>query len=154
MPFFYHKINSLGEFGLLKKILFGGETGLSHQANFGLALLRSFAGLSLAFAHGLGKLPPSEGLIDGTAKMGFPLPVVFAWAAAFSEFLGGIFLAFGLFTRVAAFFICFTMLVALTGVHWADPFGKKEMALLYFFIAFAFLWKGSGEWSLDSFLRK
>lgn len=139
---------------MLKKILFGGEPGLSFPANAGVTLLRIFAGVSLALAHGIGKLPPSEGLIGGTAKMGFPAPEFFAWAAALSEFLGGILLALGLFTRVAAFLIAVTMLVALVGVHGADPFQKQELAFMYFFIALAFLLKGSSDWSVDSFLRK
>ena len=139
---------------MLKTILFGGESGLSFTANAGLMLLRIFAGLSLAFAHGIGKLPPGEGLISGTANLGFPMPTLFAWAAAMSEFLGGIFLALGLFTRVSGFFIAFTMLVAILGVHGADPYQKKELAFMYFFIALAFTIKGAGDWSLDSFLRK
>lgn len=139
---------------MLKKILFGGESGLSPLANAGLTLLRIFAGASLCMAHGIGKMPPSDGFVEATAKLGFPLPVVFAWAAALSEFLGGAFLALGLFTRVSSFFIAFTMLVALLGVHRADPFQKQELAFLYFFIALAFMLKGSGDWSVDSFLRK
>ncbi len=138
----------------LNKVLFAGESGLSYQANAGLALLRIFAGVALAFGHGIGKIPPSEQFIAGTAAMGFPAPEVFAWAAAKSEFLGGICLALGLFTRFASFFICVTMLAALTLVHGADPFGKQELAFFYFFVAFAFLLKGSGDWSIDSFLRK
>ncbi len=139
---------------MVKTILFGGESGLSYIANAGLTLLRIFAGVSLAFAHGIGKLPPSEGLINRTAEFGFPMPVVFAWAAGLSEFLGGIFLALGLFTRLSSFFIAFTMLVALVGVHGADPFNKQELAVMYLFGALAFLLKGAGDWSVDSFLRK
>lgn len=86
--------------------------------------------------------------------MGFPMPIVFAWAAGLSEFVGGLFLALGLFTRLSGFFIAFTMLVAIVGVHAADPFQKKELAFLYFFVATAFAIKGSGDWSIDSFLRK
>lgn len=139
---------------MLKKILFGGESGMSPLANAGLTLLRIAAGGALALSHGIGKMPPSDGFIEGTAKIGFPLPVVFAWAAALSEFLGGAFLALGLFTRVSSFFIAVTMLVALVGVHRADPFQKQELAFLYLFIALAFMLKGSGDWSIDSFLRK
>lgn len=139
---------------MLKKILFGGEPGLSVPANAGLALLRIFAGVSLALAHGSGKMPPSEGFIGGTASMGFPMPSFFAWVASFSEFFGGMFLALGLFTRISSFFIAMVMLVALIGVHGADPFQKQELAFLYFFIALAFMLKGSGDWSVDSFLRK
>ncbi|MEJ7846846.1 MAG: DoxX family protein [Pyrinomonadaceae bacterium] len=139
---------------MLEKILFGGEPGLSVSANAGLTLLRIFAGVSLALAHGSGKMPPSEGFIGGTASMGLPMPVFFAWAASFSEFFGGIFLALGLFTRLSSFFIAVVMLTALVGVHAADPFQKQELAFLYLFIALAFLLKGSGDWSIDSFLRK
>lgn len=139
---------------MAKTILFGGESGLSYIANAGSTLLRIFAGVALAFAHGIGKLPPSEDLIDRTAELGFPVPFVFAWAAGLSEFLGGIFLALGLLTRLSSFFIAFTMLVALVGVHGADAFSKQELAFLYLFVALSFLLKGAGDWSLDSLLRK
>jgi len=138
---------------LPKKVLFAGESGLSVAANAGLALLRIFAGISIAAAHGIGKIPPGEGLVTRAGELGFPAPVVFAWAAALSEFLGGIFLALGLFTRLAAFFIACTMLVAILGVHAADPYQKKELAFMYFFVAAAFMLKGSGDWSVDALLR-
>lgn len=139
---------------MLKKVLFGGESGMSAAANLGLTLLRVFAGLAMAFGHGLGKLPPGQGLIDRASQIGFPMPVAFAWAAGLSEFLGGIFLAIGLFTRVSGFFIGAVMLTALLGVHAADPFAQQEKAFLFLFIAIAFMLKGAGDWSIDTFLRK
>ena len=138
---------------MIKKILFGGESGLSPYANIGSALLRIFAGVSMMLAHGAGKIPPAEGLIERTAGLGFPLPGVFAWAAALSEFAGGALLALGLFTRISSFFIAFTMLVAVLGVHYNDPFAKKELGLMYLFIALMFLLKGAVDWSLDALLR-
>jgi putative oxidoreductase len=142
------------EKSLVKTILFGGEAGLSYAANAGLALLRIFAGVSIAFAHGIGKVPPGEGLITGVTNLGFPAPTLFAWAAGLSEFLGGIFLALGLLTRFAGFFISCVMLVAILGVHAADPYQRKELAFIYLFVALAFMIKGAGDWSVDSFLRK
>jgi putative oxidoreductase len=139
---------------MLKQILYGGESGLSPLTNAGLTLLRIFAGLALALGHGMGKLPPSEKFIESTGGMGFPVPAFFAWAAALSEFLGGCFLALGLFTRVASFFIICTMLTAFIGVHWNDPFNRQELALMYFFVALCFLLKGAGDWSVDAFLRR
>lgn len=139
---------------MLKRILFGGESGLSLPANAGLTLLRIFAGVSLLMAHGMGKVPPSEQFVGGAANIGFPVPTFFAWAAALSESLGGAFLALGFLTRPAAFFICCVMLTALLGVHRADPFQKQELAFLYLFIAGAFLFMGANDWSLDRFLRK
>jgi putative oxidoreductase len=139
---------------MLKQFLFGGVTGLPPLANAGLTLLRIFAGVALALGHGLGKLPPAAGFIERTGQMGFPAPTFFAWAATLSEFLGGAFLALGLFTRPASFFIICTMLTALVGIHLRDPFGKQELAFLYLFIVFVFLLKGAGDWSVDAFLRR
>jgi putative oxidoreductase len=139
---------------MLKKVLFGGESGLSFPANAGLTLLRIFAGVALLMSHGMGKIPPSEQFIGTAAGIGFPMAKAFAWAAALSESLGGAFLALGFLTRPAAFFIAFTMGTALLGIHRADPFPKQELAFLYFFIAFAHLIMGAGDWSIDRFLRK
>lgn len=138
---------------MLKRVLFGGESGLSFQANAGLTMLRIFAGIALMMAHGIGKLPPSEGLINRVGEIGFPVPFVFAWAAALSEFVGGAFLALGFLTRVSSFLIVCTMLTALIGVHWTDPFQRQELAFLYFFVALAFMLKGAGDWSIDRYLR-
>lgn len=138
---------------MLKKILFGGESGLSLPANAGLALLRIFAGIALMAAHGIGKVPPSDGLITRAGEMGFPAPALFAWAAGLSEAVGGLFLALGFLTRISSFFIVCTMLTALMGVHRADPFNKQELAFMYLFIGLCFMLKGSGDWSIDRYLR-
>jgi putative oxidoreductase len=122
-------------------------------ADLGLLFLRVFAGLSLTLAHGVGKLPPSEGFIAGAAEMGFPLPVLFAWAAALSKSLGGFLLALGLLTRPAAFFIVVTMSVAAFVRQAGDPFGDLELPLLYGFVALQFLFTGSGRFGLDALLR-
>ena len=47
----------------------------------------------------------------------------------------------------------FTMLVAGFGVHAADPFARKEMALLYLAIAVMFLLVGSGKYGVDAWIR-
>ena len=137
---------------MLRRILFGSDISGTALASLGLTLLRMFAGVGL-ITHGLGKLPPSAEFVSGVRAIGFPLPIVFAWAAALSEFAGGAFLLIGLFTRPAAFFALFTMCVALFGVHFNDSFGKKELALLYGFIALGFLLMGAGDWSIDALLR-
>lgn len=138
---------------MLKQILFGGESSDSALANLGLTLLRVFTGIGL-MTHGYTKVPPSEQFIGGVANIGFPFPALFAWAAGLSEFAGGALLILGLLTRPASFFAAFTMVVALVGVHWNDPFGKKEMAFLYLFISLLFLLKGANSWSVDGILRR
>ena len=139
---------------MLKNIFCGGALIESSSANIGITVLRVFAGLSMALAHGLGKVPPSEGLVQATAGMGFPLPGLFAWAAALSEFGGGLLLALGLATRPAAVFVGFTMAVAAFIRHADDPFGSQEKALLYLAICVALALIGAGKYSVDNWLNK
>jgi len=84
--------------------------------------------------------------------MGFPIPALFAWAAALSEFVGGIFLALGFSTKPSAVFITLTMLVAALIRHAEDPFGRKEKAILFALIAIYFIFKGAGKYSLDNMI--
>jgi putative oxidoreductase len=138
--------------------------------DLGLLLLRTL-GLGLALAHGWGKVAGlSSGntrFIQGLAEMGFPLPGVFGWAAALAEFAGGLCVAFGVFTRVAAGFAAFTMAVAAFARHRAHlhllvalglmpatpeqlrAWGNPELALVYLagFLAIAAL--GPGRFSIE-----
>ena len=52
-------------------------------SNLSLLGLRVFAGLAMAFAHGLGKVPPSDRFIGAVENLGFPAPALFAWRLAF-----------------------------------------------------------------------
>ncbi|HEX9654906.1 MAG TPA: DoxX family protein [bacterium] len=138
----------------MKTWLLGGAAIESVAANFGLLILRVFTGLALALGHGINKMPPSERFIEGVSNLGFPAPLFFGWAAAFSELFGGILLAIGLFTRPSALLMFMTMMVAAFLRHAPDPFSDKEKALLFGVIALAFLLIGSGRFGLDAFLMK
>lgn len=114
-----------------------------------LALLRIGTGLSLALAHGLGKVPPGPTFIDGVGALGFPFPLLFAWLAGLSELIGGLLLALGLLTRPASLAIAGTMAVAAFLRHGSDPFARKELALLYLAVALVFLVRGGNRLSVD-----
>ncbi len=118
--------------------------------NTGLLWLRVLAGVGIAH-HGYGKVfgGHMEGMIQGVAGMGFPLPVAFAWAAALSEFLGGILLAAGLWTRWAALSVFGTMSVAAFIAHAKDALQVKELALAYWTISGALFFTGAGAFSVD-----
>jgi putative oxidoreductase len=132
------------------------SSGGSAVADFGLAVLR-VSGVLLA-THGFDKVFGGAARMDGFAKgideMGFPVPVVWAWAAALSELVGGAFVALGLFTRLAAFFAAATMFVAAFIRHAPDPFAKKELALLYLLVMVALVCLGGGRFSVDGLWRK
>lgn len=134
----------------LRTLLFG--SGDTHSpTDVGLLVLRVGAGLMMALAHGLGKIPPSLGFVDSTAGMGFPLPGLFAWAAALSEFAGGLLLAIGLLTRPAAFFVGITMAVAFLFAHGGALTGEGngELAFVYLIVAITLMITGAGRYSLD-----
>lgn len=116
----------------------------------GLALVRFGFGLSMAFAHGLGKLQGAEGFVANLTKNGFPAPTLLGWFAILSEFVGGLLLAVGLLSRAAALSVLGTMVVAAFYVHSADPYQRKELALAYALVSIAVLVAGPGRFSLDA----
>jgi len=135
----------------MKKLLalLGSRSIAVLGAETGLTLLRIFLGLSMALAHGLGKLPPQEGFVGFLDSMGLPAPGLMAWLAALAEFGGGLLLAAGLLTRFASLSIIITMTVAAFGAHGGDGFSEQEMALLYLFATLPFLFAGGGRVSAD-----
>jgi len=134
------------------KFLFGGPGAGSKLADIGLAAFRLFTGLAMAFAHGINKVPPPEGFIEGVGEMGFPAPFVFAWLAGISEFVGGLLVAVGLLTRPAALAVLGTMFVAAFISHAGDPFGERELALLFMFAALFLTMAGGGRYSADALI--
>ncbi len=138
-----------------RPLLFG-TPGHARTLDAGLLVLRVAMFGLLALGHGLGKLPVSQDFIDTTAGMGFPLPVLFAWAAALAEFGGGLLLVLGLLTRPTAFFVAFTMLVAIVGVHEMALMGPTggEKPFLYLIGAVTLMLTGPGRFSVDAQLAR
>lgn len=129
---------------MLRRLSLGGSTDV------GLLLLRLWFGSVLALSHGYGKILDPGRVVRSVEKAGFPLPEVLGPFAALSEFVGGLFLAIGLFTRPAALSVLGTMLGAAFVVHAGDPFSKKEFALAYAVAALAVLVAGPGKYSVDA----
>lgn len=137
----------------MKKLLFHSTVESSLFNEIVMLLLRVTVGLFMALIHGYGKLPVSDDFIQATANLGFPFPFFFAWSAGLTEFLGGILLALGVFTRPVGFFLAITMGVAAFMQHGADPLKVKEMALLYFVLAIVFMVRGGNKFSVDSLIK-
>jgi putative oxidoreductase len=128
---------------------------IQKSVDTGLLILRVLLGSGIAY-HGYNKIFGGQMgmLTGGVAKLGFPFPEAFAWAAALSEFAGGILIALGLFTQPAAFFLLVTMLVAIFGAHKNDPLQVRELAIAYGTGALALMFTGAGRFSADSVVLK
>lgn len=139
-----------------------------------LLLMRLGFGLGLALAHGLpkvqGLIAGDRSFVDGVAHLGFPYPLASAWISALAELIGGLAVAAGLFTRVAAGVDVVNMAVAafvrhhahhqllgVTGFRtWSEEqlksWGRPELALLYLLGFATLLLMGAGALSLDGVL--
>jgi putative oxidoreductase len=116
----------------------------------GLLVLRLVLG-AIMVAHGYGKV--FGGLhkhVELVASLG--MPGWLAYLSTATEFLGGILLIVGLFTRVAALAVCIEMAVAILKVHLhAGLLGQNgyQFPLALAAIAFALIFSGAGPISLD-----
>lgn len=136
-------------------------------------LLLRLCGLYLALGHGLGKVMAlstgaGQGVVDVVSALGFPLPTAFAWLLGLTELVGGLAIALGLYTRVAAAAAAVAMIVAAFAYHLAhlhlltwlglsvtsqevlDSRGDPERAILYALIFLALALFGAGRFSVDA----
>ena len=108
------------------------------------ALMRIVIGLLFA-CHGGDKL---FGMFGGRVAS---VPLMQIGGAI--ELVGGFLVAFGLFTRVAAFICSGMMAVAYFMAHaksgWLPIINKGELAVIYTFVFLYISARGAGLWSLD-----
>ena len=87
---------------------------------------------------------------------GLGLPAWLGYVSAVSEFLGGILVVAGFFTRVAAFAICVDLAVAIWKVHWHNGLTGDhgyEFPLAAASLAFVLIFFGAGPIAFDHVLR-
>ena len=124
--------------------------------DWALLALRIAIGI-IFILHGWGKLfgnaPGMTAFTGMVGMLGFLLPTVFAYAAALSEFLGGIAVLLGVCTRVAAGLIGIVMIVALVIVKkFSFPAADVDLSLLAITIALALM--GAGRYSVMGMMKK
>mmetsp|Transcript_2891 Transcript_2891/g.7971 ORF Transcript_2891/g.7971 Transcript_2891/m.7971 type:complete len:159 (-) Transcript_2891:172-648(-) len=131
--------------------------------DFGALVLRVVVSLTLVH-HGLQKFHNPEGFSAGVVAKSFPslpgTPLLWTYAAAGMEIVAPVFLACGLFARLASFGLLITMCFAnvfhfmTTGLE-GYPLGVPaagayafEPSMLCGAIFFYFMVAGPGKWSL------
>ena len=135
------------------------------------------SGFGLAFGHGWQKIAMlssggGDRFVAGVEALGFPMPLAFAWAAGLAELVGGLAIALGIGTRIAASFAAFTMFVATMFRHhlpqhiliWlgvmsapedvVDSWGNPERAASYMLIFVALVLMGGGRFSLARLVKR
>lgn len=119
--------------------------------SLGLLILRVAFGCFM-LVHGIPKLKGFREMSDN-----FPDPLGIGSQLSLISAIGAevgcsVLLILGLFTRIAALPLAFTMFIALFVIHGADPWQKRELAALYLTVYVTLVLTGGGCCSLDHFL--
>ena len=144
--------------GLLLKVHSLNLRGIKGNAltkDIGLLLLRVVTGTGFVFLFEKvlprgGVWGPEEWSVTNVAAMGFPLPLVFAWMAVLSEFVGGLLIIGGMWTRYAAAINTVVTFVAAFIFHGGAVTGSGFSATLFFVLCLTLTISGPGRFSLDA----
>jgi putative oxidoreductase len=119
-------------------------------SSIGLLILRAGTAAMLLIGHGWPKLTHFG---EYAAKFPDPIhvgPTLSLGLVVFAEVFCSIFVALGLFTRLAVVPIVIFLGVAFFIQHAHDPFMKKELALVFMVPFLTLLFTGAGRFALDS----
>jgi putative oxidoreductase len=130
----------------------------SRMQGFGVAVLRVVVGI-VFFVHGAQKffVIGVPGVAAFLGHLGIPFPTLSAIVVSGVEFLGGLALLLGLFTRWAAGLLAIDMAVALLTVHLRGGFFVPkgfEFVLTLLGASLALVCLGSGALSLGAILAR
>jgi len=117
--------------------------------DLGLLAVRLLAG-GMMLTHGIPKIDRLFG--EGPVKFADPLglgPEISLVLVIFAEVACSILVMVGFKTRLATIPLLITMLVAAFYIHGADPFGEKELPLLFFTLFVSLLVSGPGNYAVD-----
>jgi putative oxidoreductase len=87
-------------------------------------------------------------------QFGFPLPVLSAHVSVYAQFVGGILILVGAFTRVAAALMIVNFIVALAMVHARLPFREALDPSAMLAGALFLLFHGAGVPSIDAWIGR
>lgn len=84
------------------------------------------------------------------------IPGWMAYLSSFAEFIGGLLVLAGFFTRIAALAICIDLSVAIWKIHFHNGLtgnGGSELPLALAALAFGLIFFGAGPFAIDHVLR-
>lgn len=129
---------------------------LDRYAGYGAVFIRLLVGHRLVvgtadnvFSH--------ERMVEFAAFLGengFPLPVASAHLSAYAQFICGILILLGAFTRPAAAVMAINFVVALAMVHVGQPYAENFDALAMLAGSLFLLFHGAGALSVDDVIAK
>lgn len=126
----------------------------SKKTDIALLILRLTSG-GFMLTHGIPKLMKffSDTPINFADPLGIGIVASLA-LAVFAEFICALGLMAGFKTRLCSLSLAITMFVAAFMVHFADPFARKEKAIIYLSVYVALIFSGAGSFSIDRLLKK
>jgi len=123
-------------------------------------LLLRFALAAIFIFHGLDKVNGPDTQLGANwmkSKTGEPLPsaqpAAVQVAVAWGELIGGIALAFGFLTRLAAIGLIAIMVGAIATVHWSQGFSGFQYNFAIIVMCLCLVLGGPGPLSVDQFMR-
>lgn len=127
---------------------------LDRYRPLGLLILRVGIGLSIALAHGWGKIiggPEQWSSLGQTVQVvGISfLPVFWGFMSAVTEFVGGLLVVLGFLTRPALILLIINMAVAATGHAMGAIPGSPLHAIELGIVFLALFFTGPGKYSFD-----
>ncbi|MCB0666972.1 MAG: DoxX family protein [Saprospiraceae bacterium] len=128
--------------------VFSNSTANAKFSDLALLLLRLQVGL-LLLTHGYPKL---VNFTDRMERFADPFglgPTISLALVVFAEVLCSLLLIVGWKVRFAAIPIIITMLVVIFYAHWDDPFGRKELPIMFLVSSVVLFLTGPGKYSVE-----
>ncbi len=128
-------------------------SALPAWAATGLALMRMLTGLLMAY-HGLEVFKPDviRSYTDWEAIKALPSPLIMVYLGKGLELVTGICLVLGLYTRIAAIFMCINMLFICFRVGGGKFWYEDQHPFIFALLALVFFFAGPVKFGLDNYL--
>lgn len=128
---------------------------LDRQGDLGLLILRTVIGGHLIWStqDNVFSWARMIEFRDFLEQFGFPWPIACAIVSVAAQFLGGIALVLGAWTRLAGAVMAFNFIIAIVMVDALRPYPAAFPALMLVAGSLCLMLTGSGRWSLDDHFR-